>query len=219
MTNQDNRPDNDFEPETDRDQQEGEIDPTDLPVFPEGTLARHIINRFKNPRVLLVLAVVFVPMVAWVGFTTYSDLTSPDYATANIFDENGDYIDSVEGTVAATWREQHTGLSDTDSLEVGQGMFFIHDSEGEQTYVMRDMSFAIDIIFIDRDGTITTIHHAEVEETEPLTEYRGHAKYVLEVPYKWTVEQGIDVGHTVEIDWGRQRDITGTRKASFSGGS
>jgi uncharacterized membrane protein (UPF0127 family) len=218
MTNQDNRPDDDVEPDNAREQGDGEIDPTHLPVFPEGTLARRIINRLKNPRVLLVLVIVFVPMLGWVGFTTYSDLTSPDYATAYIFDGDGDYIGSVEGEVAATWRERHTGLSNTDSLEAGHGMFFVHESEGEHTYVMRDMSFAIDIVFIDKDGQITTIHHAEVEETELLTEYQGRAKYVLEVPYEWTVSKGIDVGHTVDIEWGRQRATTGTRKASISEG-
>jgi uncharacterized membrane protein (UPF0127 family) len=181
---------------------EAEIDPTDLPVFPEDTVARRIVDRVTNRRVIAVLILVFAPMVGWVGFTMYSDLTSPNYATATIYDENGDYLESVEGPVSATWRELYVGLSDTESLEPGHGMFFLHDEEKERTYVMREMDFPIDIIFIDADGTITAIHHAEVEpDGEPYTEYQGYGKYVLEVPYQWTIEQNIDVGDTVKIEW------------------
>lgn len=185
-------------------------DPTDLPVFPEDTLARRIIDRLTDRRVLAVLIIVFAPMVGWVGFTMYSDLTSPNYATATIYDENGGYLESVEGPVAATWRELAIGLSETESLDPGHGMFFRHKQEKERAYVMRDMAFPIDIIFIDADGTITTIHHAELEtDGEPYTEYRGRAKYVLEVPYQWTIENDIAVGDTVQIEWGPPRVRSG----------
>lgn len=178
-------------------------DPTDLPVFPEDTLARRIIDRLTDRRVLAVLIIVFAPMVGWVGFTMYSDLTSPNYATATIYDENGGYLESVQGPVAATWRELSIGLSETESLAPGHGMLFLHKQEKEHAYVMRDMAFPIDIIFIDADGTVTTIHHAELDtDGEPYTEYRGRAKYVLEVPYQWTTENDITVGDTVQIEFG-----------------
>jgi uncharacterized membrane protein (UPF0127 family) len=191
------------------DQERTDHDPTDQPLLPEGTIARRIVDRLRNPRVIAVLIIVFVPMIAWVGYTVHADLTSPDYGTATIYDENGDYLESVEGNVAATWREQYTGLSDTDSLEDGHGMIFIHETEKEHTYVMRDMGFPIDIVFIDKEGRITEIYHAELEDSEPLTEYRGQAKYVIEVPYHWTTENGIDVGDTVKFRWGSPRSETG----------
>jgi uncharacterized membrane protein (UPF0127 family) len=186
---------------------EGEkTDPTELPVFPEDTLARGIIDWFTNRRVLAVLILVFAPMVGWVGFTMYADLTSPNYATATIYDENGDHLESVEGPVAATWRELHVGLSETESLDPGHGMFFLHDEEKDRAYVMREMAFPIDIIFIDAGGTITGIHHAELDpDGEPYTEYRGYGTYVLEVPYQWTAENNINVGNTVQIEWGPPR--------------
>ncbi|MFC5973772.1 DUF192 domain-containing protein [Halomarina salina] len=140
----------------------------------------------------------------------YSDLTSPNYATATIYDENGGYLESVEGPVAATWRELAIGLSEIESLDPDRGMFFRHKQEKERAYVMRDMAFPIDIIFIDADGTITTIHHVEPEtDGEPYTEYRGRAKYVLEVPYQWTIENDIAVGDTVQFEWGPPRVRSG----------
>jgi len=184
----------------------GDIDPTDRPVFPEDTLARRIVDRVTDRRVIAVLLIVFVPMVGWVGLTIYSDLMSPNYATATIYDEHDGYLESVEGPVAATWRELYIGLSETESLTSGNGMFFLHEREKERAYVMRDMAFPIDIIFIDADGTITAIHHAELNpDGEPNTEYWGRAKYVLEVPYNWTTENSITVDDTVQIEWGPPR--------------
>lgn len=200
------------------DQEQEEYGPTNQPLLPEGTIARRIIDRLKNPWVIAILIVVFVPMVVWVGYTVHADLNSPDYGTATIYDENGDYLASVEGNVAATWREQYTGLSNTDSLEDGHGMIFLHDTERERTYVMRDMAFPIDIIFIDKEGRITVIHHAELENRDHLTEYRGQSKYVLEVPYYWTTENGIDIGDTVEFRWGPPRTETGGISIASSSG-
>jgi len=209
--------DHDRKQEHGLDQEQGENDPTDQPLLPEGTIARRIVDRLKNPWVIAVLIVVFVPMVAWVGYTVHADFTSPDYGTAAIYDENGDYLESVEGNVAVTWREQYIGLSNTDSLEDGHGMIFLHDTEREHTYVMRDMAFPIDIVFIDKEGRITVIHHVELENKEPLAEYRGQSKYVLEVPYHWTTENGIDVGDTVEFRWGPPHTGTGGVSKASSG--
>ena len=80
-------------------------------------------------------------------------------------------------------------------------MLFVHGDAGNYAYVMRDMAFPIDIVFIGPDRHITTIHHAEVEEP-PLTRYRGYARWVLEVPYRWTDRHGVAVGDRVRNDPG-----------------
>ncbi|SEW04241.1 DUF192 domain-containing protein [Natrinema salifodinae] len=109
----------------------------------------------------------------------------------------------VDVEVADTRRERYVGLSNHDSLESGNGMLFVHDDEDERTYVMRDMDFDIDIIFIDADREITTIHHARApeagEDGEDLR-YSGQAKWVLEVPRGDANETDIAVGDEVEID-------------------
>ncbi len=110
--------------------------------------------------------------------------------------ETDEQITAVEVRIADTWDKRYTGLSDTDSLETGEGMLFIHDSEGEPGYVMREMAFPIDMVFIDATGEITTIHHAEVDDDET---FRGTAQYVLEVPYQYTTDNGIEVGDRIEI--------------------
>lgn len=123
--------------------------------------------------------------------------------TVSIVSE-GEVLTEVDVRVADTYEKRHTGLSDTESLGPDEGMLFVHDSEGEHAYVMREMDFPLDIVFIDADGTITRIHHAELppEGTsgDDLTRYRGTGKYVLEVPYGYTNETGVDVGDRVRID-------------------
>ena len=147
---------------------------------------------------IVLLAVLVVAAGALVAGELRTADASPE-ATVTLIDEDGTVLGRVEVRVADTFEERYTGLSDTESLGPDEGMLFVHGSEGERTYVMRDMAFPIDIVFIGADRRITTIHHAAVEEP-PLTHYRGEAKWVLEVPYRWTVDHGVAVGDRVRID-------------------
>ncbi|MEF8780244.1 MAG: DUF192 domain-containing protein [Haloferacaceae archaeon] len=122
-----------------------------------------------------------------------------DGATVTIEDgDTGERLAEVRVRVADTWEKRYTGLSDTDELEPNEGMWFVHDDPGEYAYVMREMSFPIDIVFVAQDGTITAIHEAPVEENQSsLTRYTGEGKYVLEVNAGFTDEHGIEVGDRV----------------------
>lgn len=155
-------------------------------------------------RTTLALAVVLVLAVGGVGAYDLGYLAGGDYerTTVTVVDADGgcDTLATVDVRIADTFEKRYTGLSDTESLGSDEGMLFVHDDEGERAYVMRDMAFPIDIVFIDANGTITAIHHAPLEEQDgDLTRYRGTGKYVLEVPYDYTTEHGIEVGDTVEI--------------------
>jgi len=39
-------------------------------------------------------------------------------------------------------------------------MLFVHDETGKHAYVMRGMSFGLDIVFVAPNGTVTEIHEA-----------------------------------------------------------
>jgi len=82
-------------------------------------------------------------------------------------------------------------------------MLFVHDSSGEYTYVMRDMSFGLDIVFVAPNGTITTIHGAPEpgpDEDGTAQEYPGRGQYVLEVNRGWAAERGIEAGDEVRFE-------------------
>lgn len=119
---------------------------------------------------------------------------------------NGDVVTTVDVAVAETRAEREDGLSVYQPLDPGEGMLFIHDTERTQEYWMNGMSFGIDIVFIGDNCTITTIHHAEqpaAGETgrEDKHRYSGVGKYVLEVPYNYTVDR-VQPGDTVTFAGG-----------------
>ena len=156
-----------------------------------------VLDRLRAPAVVLL-----VLLAVAVGALAYDDLRDagdPDRATVTVRDEDGTVLGTVEVRVADTARERYVGLSETASLGPDQGMLFVHESVGNYSYVMRDMAFPIDIVFVGPDRTITAIHHAEVEE-RPLTRYTGRARWVLEVPSGWTTEHGVAVGDRVDIE-------------------
>jgi uncharacterized membrane protein (UPF0127 family) len=115
--------------------------------------------------------------------------------TVTAYDANGTELATVEVRVADTSDKRYTGLSDTESLLPGEGMWFVHPVEGRQAYVMRGMSFPIDIVFVDANGTVTRVFHADVEGTD--APYEARAKYVLEVNRGWANRTGVAEGDRV----------------------
>jgi uncharacterized membrane protein (UPF0127 family) len=128
---------------------------------------------------------------------------SYERTTVTIVDEDGTERGTVDVRIADTDRKRYTGLSDTPSLPSDEGMLFVHDAPGERTYVMRGMSFGIDIVYVGANGTITSIHHApEPPENADGNAYRypGEGQYVLEVNRGWTTERNVSTGDCVAIE-------------------
>ncbi|OTF01612.1 DUF192 domain-containing protein [Halorubrum sp. SD683] len=146
-------------------------------------------------------ALALVPLaVAAVAATNPAFLiTGYDTTTVEAVDDTGESLATVEARVADGFLKQYVGLSATDDLDAGEGMLFVHGDAAERAYVMRDMAFPIDIVFVDTDGTVTTIHEA-APESGSLTRYEGTGKYVLEVPCGWSERHGVDPGDRLVID-------------------
>jgi uncharacterized membrane protein (UPF0127 family) len=127
-------------------------------------------------------------------------ITGYDTATVEAVDgETGETLATVEVRVADGLVKQYVGLSATDELAAGEGMLFVHGDSAERAYVMRDMAFALDIVFADANGTVTTVHEA-APESPPLTRYEGTGRYVLEVPRGWSERHGVGPGDRLVID-------------------
>ncbi|AUV80633.1 hypothetical protein C2R22_02305 [Salinigranum rubrum] len=126
-----------------------------------------------------------------------------DRATVTLVSDSGERLAEIDVRIADTSEKRYLGLSDTESLAPREGMLFVHESEGQYAYVMRDMSFPLDIVFIAPNGTVTTVHHAplppEGTSNAELTRYRGTGRYVLELPQGTANETGLDAGDRVAI--------------------
>lgn len=127
-----------------------------------------------------------------------------DETEVRILTLDGEELGEVTAAVAVTSELQNLGLSDTEELPEDRGMIFINSSEQDLRFVMREMSFGIDIIYADSEGVITGIHHApEPGPNEDGSEqvYPGYGQFVLEVNYEWTTERGIEEGDVLEFSY------------------
>jgi len=148
------------------------------------------------PRWLLVGLALAVAAGGLFVATTLDEAGPYDRTTVTVADgETGAELATVEVRIADTFEKRYTGLSNTSSLGPDEGMLFVHEGE-TPGYVMRDMAFPIDIVFIDASGEITAIHHAEPDDSGT---FRGPGRYVLEVPYHYTTDNDIAVGDQVRI--------------------
>ncbi|WP_415381630.1 DUF192 domain-containing protein [Halosimplex sp. TS25] len=124
---------------------------------------------------------------------------SYDRVTVTAYDENGTELATVDVRVADSDPKRWLGLSNTSDLAMGDGMLFVHPEEDSYGYVMRDMAFSLDIVFVGADERVSEIHHAGVPEGSPEKRYSGRGKWVLEVPRGWANETGVDVGDRIAV--------------------
>jgi Uncharacterized conserved protein len=116
---------------------------------------------------------------------------------------NGTERTTVRVAVADTQAERYEGLSGTAPLDDGEGLLFVHDRESTHAYVMREMQYPLDIVFVADNGTVTRIHHASLPPAGTgggdLTRYRGYGRFVLEVPRGYTNRTGVAPGDQVRV--------------------
>ena len=131
------------------------------------------------------------------------DLAPYEWTTVSFLDTNDELLGTADARVADTEPKHYVGLSNTDSLDDEEGMLFVHATEESQSYVMRNMSVPLDIVFVDADRVVTAIHHAELPAPgtphDDLNRYRGEAMFVLEVPYEFTDRIGLTTGDYIRI--------------------
>lgn len=126
-----------------------------------------------------------------------------DSTLVRVRSPDGMTLGEVTAAIADTHELRYLGLSDTEHLPEDRGMLFVYESVADRTFVMREMSFGIDIVYADADGTITGIHHAPApgpDEDGNEQQYPGRGQYVLEVGYEWTAERGIEEGDLLSFE-------------------
>lgn len=112
----------------------------------------------------------------------------------------------VDAKVVSKASDRKKGLSKVESLPLNQGMLFVFEASGLYPFWMKDMKFAIDIVWIDEGKRIVSI--AENVPPEPgkkdkeLSLYRpsGDALYVLEVNAGLTQLHGLRIGDIVNFE-------------------
>jgi hypothetical protein len=153
----------------------------------------------RGPTLVLVLGLLAVAYGLAVsgplaGVAVDGNPTDGANATVTFVDENGTQLGQLTGPVADTYSERHTGLSDTDSLGANEGMVFAYETEGSRTFVMREMAFPLDIIFVDGERQVTAIFEAAADDDRTFT---ARARWVIEANRGYAAGNGIGVGDEV----------------------
>ena len=113
----------------------------------------------------------------------------------------GDATLNIE--VADTDAKRVQGLSGKVGLAQNEAMLFVFDAEGYHSIWMKDMNFAIDIVWLNKDKKIIYIEKNVSPDTYPKVFYAKKADlpilsfYVLETPSGFLAENNIQIGDIV----------------------
>ena len=108
----------------------------------------------------------------------------------------------IKVEIVDTAELRYQGLSGKKELCDNCGMLFIFSGKEVRTFVMRDMNFPLDIIWIDDDKIVKINKNAIQEGSDPVMRYSSDApvNYVLEVNGGFCDRDGIGAGDSVEFD-------------------
>ncbi|MEI7480649.1 MAG: DUF192 domain-containing protein, partial [bacterium] len=103
----------------------------------------------------------------------------------------------INSFISGTETLQEAGLSGWSSLEENQGMLFVFPTPGKYSFWMKDMKFALDMIWFNDKKQIIDIAENILPETYPKSfSPSENSIYVLEVPSGFCSRNNIIVGQT-----------------------
>lgn len=104
----------------------------------------------------------------------------------------------VDLAIAPEAHEQ--GLSGRKSLDENKGMLFVFNYSDKYAFWMKDMNFAIDIIWINENLEVVYIKENVLPSSYPeIYEPEEKAKYVLEVNSGFSKKYNLKIGDEVEL--------------------
>jgi hypothetical protein len=120
-----------------------------------------------------------------------------------IIDSVGNQLVKIDIEIADNDYERQLGLMNRQSMEEMQGMLFIFPEERFQSFWMMNTLFSLDILFINSQKEIVTIH----KNTKPLSEQSypssEPAIYVLEVNAGFCERHNVKIGDKIYWIGGR----------------
>lgn len=157
----------------------------------------------KNNKLIFILGMVFIPFFALllIGLKIIVALPVRTSSSALLVRNIKLAGREIEVEVADTPEERYQGLSGRDRLCVDCGMLFNFPDDIEKSFVMRNMKFPLDIIFISRGIIKNIASGAAPEGNSPIRTYNsdGSADQVLELNGGYCASHNIKPGDRLEI--------------------
>ncbi len=114
---------------------------------------------------------------------------------------DGKYISKIDIEIADSDYKRAKGLMDRLNMEEDQGMLFLFPFDTMQSFWMKNTVIPLDIIFVNREKVIVTIHKDAVPFDTGQYPSTKPASQVVEVTAGYTDLYGINVGD--KIVWRR----------------
>ena len=89
---------------------------------------------------------------------------------------------SIKSALAITNNQKNKGLGGASGLSSGNGMLFVFDDPASRGIWMKDMNFAIDVVWVNSSGKIISIDKSVEPETYPVSFMQDNVKFILEIP-------------------------------------
>jgi hypothetical protein len=106
----------------------------------------------------------------------------------------------IRVSVADTAAARQTGLGGRNSLAPDEGMLFIFPEDGTYGFWMKDLRFAIDILWLASDRTVISMAQNVSPETYPrVFTPEVPARYVLELHAGFAKAYAVDIGDEVRF--------------------
>ncbi len=105
---------------------------------------------------------------------------------------------AITAEIADTQELRERGLMDRDSLPENHGMLFVYADEQIRSFWMRNTPLALDIAFLDRNGSIVNVETMEPNSDESWLS-ASPAMYALEMSAGWFERNGVGAGALVEF--------------------
>ncbi len=140
-----------------------------------------IVNNFMNKE----------PKLEYYSFTKEGELLFTDSL--------GTLKAKIDLEIADTEYERELGLMNRNEMKENQGMLFIFGMQKYQSFWMRNTLISLDMIFVDSQKKIVTIHKNTKTLSDQSYPSSEPAMYVVEVLAGYTDKHNIQVGD--KIDW------------------
>lgn len=147
---------------------------------------------------IFILALVVLGIL---GFLWYQDnfknQSNKEFVNVTLNNED------VKAEVVRSFAAKTLGLSGRDALAPNTGMLFVFAETRNPEIWMKDMKFAIDIIFISKEGVVVAIFEnatpeSYFEKPPKIFKTLEGARYVLEVPVGTVQDARLRVGMTID---------------------
>ncbi len=148
----------------------------------------------KTTNLTLVVLAVGLGFAGWIWQQKVAD--TKDLWPLNIVSAHAQHQFSVE--LADTPEKRQSGLMFRKELTEDMGMLFVYEQPSVRTMWMKNTPLSLDMLFIDKEGTILKIVPHTVPYSETFIVGAPRTQYVLELRAGTTQRAGIRVGDQVK---------------------